>query len=100
MKLFKEAIRIPGRDFDDLNAHEVCRMIEADSSMSPEGNESFDPSALDIFLYNARLTHPRLMAVREEILRGIYKAAPGTRVLAVDTDFLKEVASRIGREQW
>jgi len=35
MILAKNIIRIPGKDFDDLNAQKASRMIEADPSLSP-----------------------------------------------------------------
>jgi len=36
-----DVIKIPGKTFEDLSFEEVALMIEADSSLSPNGNDYF-----------------------------------------------------------
>ena len=90
-----KVIKIPGKTFDDLSWQEVALMIEADSSISPEGNEYFSSEALDEFLHNARLERHDLQELRDEILRHIYIDVEGTRRKAINVDYLKSLASSL-----
>lgn len=92
---FRRIIRIPGKTFNDLSLAEVASMIEADSSMSPEGNEQFDSSALDVFLHNANLSRCDLLTVREELLAMIYVSIPGSDCREVDVEFLRHYSARL-----
>lgn len=93
----KRLIKIPNKNFDDLNAREVASMIEADSAISPQGNEEFASSALDDFLYNASLSRPELLEIRRTILANIYLPVDG-RGSMVNKDFLTLLASRLKRD--
>lgn len=97
-KLFKvrEAIKTPGKSFDDLSLAEVASMIEADSALSPGGNAEFDSAALDIFLHNIELRREDLQKIRACILERIYTSDNGT----VDVSFLREFAQSLRDGRW
>jgi len=95
--MFTKIIRIPNKSFDDINGEEAALLIEADSSLAPNGNESFASCALDEFLYNAELHRADLLALRQLILGGIYVKLPGTTRQVVNVDFLRSIAERIRR---
>ncbi len=90
-----KVIKIPGKTFDDLSWDEVALMIEADSSLSPEGNAYFSSEALDEFLHNARLKRHDLRDLRDKILRNLYIDIKGTKTKEINTDYLKSLAERL-----
>ena len=49
---FIRIIKIENKTFEDLTLAEIALMIDADTSISPHGNDYFSSSALDIFLHN------------------------------------------------
>lgn len=91
--MFERIIKITGKSFNDLDREEIASMIEADSSLSPEGNESFSNCALDEFLHNADLSRPDLIELRDEILRNIYVDVEGSRAKEINTKYLKKIAA-------
>jgi hypothetical protein len=92
---FQNLIKIPGKSFEDLSYGELASMIEADSSLSPIGNEKFDSGALDVFLHNVEISRPDLLQIRNELLGGIYLDVQGSRIKKVDTRFLLDYASKL-----
>lgn len=88
-----DIIKIPGKGFDDLSLSELALMIEADSSISPEGNEYFASCALDEFLYNASLSRSDLKLIRKDILKNIYLQIEGSEVKNINTEYLVRLAS-------
>jgi hypothetical protein len=93
--MLHNVIRIRGKTFDDLNTEEVALMIEADSSLTRDGNESFAACALDEFLYSKQVTRPDLLALRERILANIYIERPGTAIKEINRGFLARVAAEL-----
>ena len=93
--MFTKIIRIPGKTFDDLSMQEVALMIEADSALSPEGNEYFSSSALDEFLYTTEVTREDLKAVRAEILENIYLDVEGSSEKDINVGFLEAYAAQL-----
>lgn len=63
-------------------------MIQADSSLSPEGNEYFAACALDEFLHCAVLEKPFLKKIRDEILAEIYIENCESNYKEINTEFL------------
>lgn len=94
-----KVIKIPNKGFDDLSAKEVGLMIEADSSISPGGNDFFASCALDEFLHNAELIRPDLKKIQNEILENIYIDVHGTINKKINTEFLKEMARKLKSEK-
>lgn len=88
-------IKIPGKGFDDLTMLDVAKMVEADSSLSPDGNDSFDSSALDEFLHSAKLTNPGLIAIRDEILENIYIDRPNSKNKEINKQYLLALSRRL-----
>lgn len=88
-------IKIPGKTFEDLTLEEVALMIDADSSISPEGNEYFSGCALDEFLHNVRLKRSDLRGLQEEILKNIYIVLEGSKNKEIDVDYLKQLSSSL-----
>lgn len=95
--MFKKIIRIPNKSFNDLNAEETALMIEADSSLTADGNESFASCALDEFLYAAELHRADLLALRKLILDNIYVDKAGTTRKEINSEFLRKLADKIRR---
>lgn len=93
--MFERIIKIPGKSFNDLSLLDVVRLIEADSSLSPGGNEFFSSSALDEFLYCSELTKEPLIQIREDILKNIYIEVPGRKEKEINTAFLKQYAEEL-----
>jgi len=96
--MFERIIKISGKSFNDLDHEEIASMIEADSSLSPEGNEYFSSCALDEFLHNADLRRPDLIELRDEILKNIYIDVEGSRAKEINTEYLKKVAADLGSQ--
>ena len=88
-----DIIKIPGKQFDDLTLREVAKMIEADSAISPEGNDYFSGDALDVFLHNAEITRPDLIHLRDKILENIYIDVDGSKVKEINTEYLTKLAA-------
>ena len=90
----KKIIKIPGKSwFDKLTIEEVALMIEADSSLLPEGSDLFDSCALDEFLHCGTLKgREDLEKIREHILENIYLDNPNSSWKKINTDFLKQYA--------
>ena len=92
----RSIIKIDGKSFGDLSIDEVAAMIDADSSLSPDGNEYFDSCALDEFLHCADLDgRPDLEKIRVEILENIYLDFEGSRAREINTDFLTSFSERL-----
>jgi len=71
-------------------------MIEADSSLSDDGNESFASCALDEFLHGAILNdRPDLQKIRSEILENIYLDIPNSKNKKINTEYLIEYANKL-----
>jgi hypothetical protein len=90
--LFKRynLVKIPGKSsFEDITTREVGLMIEADSSISENGNEYFSSRALDEFLHGSTLKRPDLINIREQILKDIYIDVPESKTKNINTEFLK-----------
>ncbi len=88
-----KVIKIPGKSFTDLSLEEVSLMIEADSSLSKGGNESFSSCALDEFLHCANLEgREDLKEIRNEILSNIYLDISGNKNKKINTEFLAQYA--------
>lgn len=96
--LIHKIIKIPNKSFDDLTLKEVALMIEADSSISPNGNQYFASCALDEFLHNASLERDDLKDMRERILQNIYIEVPGSKNKKINTRFLKELSEKLKNE--
>jgi len=90
-----DVIKIPGKTFEDLSLEEVALMIEADSSISPNGNNYFASCALDEFLHNTKLKRKDLRKLQEEILKHIYIELPGLDRKKINTDYLMAMVSRL-----
>ncbi len=90
-----DVIKIPGKKFEDLTLEEVALMIEADSSISPNGNVYFASCALDEFLHNTKLKRKDLRKLQEEILKHIYIELPGLDEKKINTDYLMAMVSRL-----
>ena len=71
--MFKKIIRIPNKSsFKELSLNDVGLMIEADSSLTDDGNDYFSSVALDEFLHFRGLKgRPDLQTIREKILKKI-----------------------------
>lgn len=92
----KEAIRIPNKTFTDLSIFEIALMIEADSSLTENGNEYFAACALDEFLNNASLDgRSDLQQIKNDILKNIYVDVPGRQAKEINTEFLIKYAQRL-----
>jgi hypothetical protein len=91
----EDIIKIPGKTFEDLSIGEVGLMIDADSSLSPNGNDAFSSSALDVFLHNTVLKRPDLRALQKEILNNIYLDIPGERHKKINTEYLKRLSAEL-----
>ena len=74
-------------------------MIEADSSLSPKGNDYFSSSALDVFLHNITLERADLRAIQKNILENVYLDVPGETHKKINTDYLKQLAISLKRER-
>ncbi|MEJ2461057.1 MAG: hypothetical protein P8098_05445 [Candidatus Thiodiazotropha sp.] len=100
MGKFKKIIKIPNKEsFEDLSLYEIGLMIEADSALSPEGNELFDSCALDEFLHFRRFdTSPQLQKIQSYILANIYLEIPGSKNKGINTAFLKAYAKELKNE--
>ena len=71
-------------------------MIEADSALSPEGNELFDGCALDEFLHFRTFdASPQLQKIQSYILENIYLELPGSKNKEINTVFLKAYAKEL-----
>ncbi|UJP06214.1 MAG: hypothetical protein LZF61_04355 [Nitrosomonas sp.] len=90
-----DVIKIPGKTFEDLSLEEVALMIEADSSISPEGNEYFASCALDEFLHNTKLERKDLRKLQGEILEHIYIDIKGSQKKKINTEYLMILASKL-----
>lgn len=93
--MMQKIIRIPGKSFDDLDAEEVALMIEADSSLSPNGNTCFSSRALDEFVHFADLRRSDLQRLRDLIRENLYLDLPGRKEKKINTDFLISLAERV-----
>ena len=94
---FEKIIRIPGKSsFSELSILEVALMIEADSAISPEGNEAFNSCALDEFLYCGKFDNrPDLEQIRADILENIYIHVKGRSDKEINTEYLLEYANKL-----
>ena len=91
--MFEKIIKIPGKSFRDLSKEEVALMIEADSSLTKDGNEYFASCALDEFLHSSNLEkNEELQKIKTEILQQIYLDIPGNKHKRINTEFLKQYA--------
>lgn len=90
-----KVIKIPGKSFEDLTLGEVTLMIDADSSLSPNGNEYFSSCALDEFLHNTELERSDLRELQAEILENIYIDVDGSRNKKINTSYLKKLSSSL-----
>ncbi|MEE9357304.1 hypothetical protein [Candidatus Vondammii sp. HM_W22] len=90
-----DVIKIPGKAFEDLSLEEVAWMIEADTSISPDGNEYFAGCALDEFLHNTELKRRDLKELQEVILDNIYIDVEGSREKRINTEYLIALASEL-----
>ena len=94
--MLKKIIKIPGKTFSDLSLEEVASMIEADSSLRPEGNEQFASCALDEFLHSGLLKgREDLELVRTRILANIYINIPNQKHKEINTGYLKKAAMQL-----
>lgn len=95
--MFEKIIKIPGKEsFTDLSLKEVALMIEADSSLSKEGNTSFASCALDEFLHFSNLDgRPDLQEIQSDILRNIYIDIEGSKTKKINAEFLKKYAQEL-----
>lgn len=87
-------IKVPRKSFDDLSLREVALMIEANSSISPDGNEYFAACALDDFLHEVELKREDLNFIKDIILKSIYIDMDGSKNKKVDSEFLLLFASK------
>lgn len=90
-----QVIKIPGKEFNDLSLKEVALMIQADSSLSPDGNKYFAACALDEFLHCAELKKPLLKKIRDEILSEIYIDREGAKYMDINTQFLIDYSNNL-----
>ena len=68
-------------------------MIEADSSLTEDGNEFFAGCALDEFLHFSNLKeNEELQKIQTEILEQIYLDIPGEKNKKINTEFLRQYA--------
>lgn len=89
-------IRLDGdRSYEDLTFAEIALMIEADSSISPEGNESFHPAALDDFLHGFEPKRSETAEIQRRLLDNIYTDRPGTKTKSINTAYLIEAAAKL-----
>ena len=98
MKLHFEShnvIKIIGKTFEDLTLEEVGLMIDADSSLSSDGNQYFSSCALDEFLHNTELKRGDLRELKEEILRNIYIDIEGSKRKEINTSYLKKLSASL-----
>ena len=95
--MFKKIIKIPNKDsFKELTLYELGLMIEADSSLSKDGNSSFASCALDEFLHFRNFDDsPELQEIQSYILENIYIDIPGSKNKEINTDFLKKYANEL-----
>ena len=95
--MFEKIIKIPGKEsFKDLSLDEVALMIEADSSLSKDGNSSFASCALDEFLHFSSLEgRPDLQKIQSDILNNIYIDIKGSTTKKINTEFLMEYAKEL-----
>ncbi len=90
--MLERIIKIPGKSFTDLSVNEVAHMIEADSSISANGNEYFSGCALDEFIHCARLDgRPDLEKIRSDILNNIYIDVQGSREKKINVEYLMRI---------
>ncbi len=88
-------IKIPGKSFEELTLEEVALMIEADSSISPNGNEYFSSCALDEFLHNTNLIRNDLLELQRDILNNIYLDVEGSSEKKINTEYLLGLSKRL-----
>ncbi len=94
-----KTIKIPSKSsFEDLTIEEIGLMIEADSSISKNGNESFSSSALDDFLHNTVLKRTELAELQSSILENIYIDVPGSNSKEINVKYLKALAAKLKQE--
>ena len=90
----QKIIKISDKSFADLTIAEVALMIEADFSLSSNGNEYFAGCALDEFLHCSDLEgRPDLQQIRKDIFSNIYLEIPGSKSKKINTKFLVTYAS-------
>ena len=86
----EEIIKVQGKSkFDELSLSEVGLMIDADSSISKDGNEFFASCAFDEFLHGATIDREDLLEIREHILNNIYLDQDGSSEKQINVEFLK-----------
>ncbi|MCF6325336.1 MAG: hypothetical protein L3J89_13625 [Gammaproteobacteria bacterium] len=85
-------IKIQGKNFEDLSLSEIGLMIDADSSLSPNGNEFFSSCALDVFLHNTVLECPDLKTLQKGILDNIYLNVQGEKSKRINTEYLRQLS--------
>ena len=90
-----DVIKMPGKTFEDLSMAEVALMIEADSSISPDGNEYFSSCALDEFLHNIEPKRQDLKDLQTKILNNIYVDIEDSEEKKINTTFLLALASEL-----
>lgn len=92
----KRIIKIPNKSFKDLALSEIALMIEADSSLTEDGNDYFASCALDEFLHSAKLDERAdLQEIREDILSKIYLDVPNSKSKQINTKFLIDYANTL-----
>ncbi len=103
MKFFSKSgdiIKIPGKiSFDDLSLKEISLMIEADSSISPDGNDFFSSNALDEFLHNTSLSRSDLKAIQQDILANIYISIEGSKNKKINIKYLLDLSKKLNQKQ-
>ncbi len=95
--MIEKIIKIPGKSFEDLDAKEIALMIEADSSLSPNGNTYFASCALDEFVHFADLQRNDLKRLQKLIRENLYVDVPGKKEKKIDSGFLINLADRVRR---
>lgn len=96
----KDIIKIEGKTFDDLTVFEVAKMIDADSSLTNEGNEYFSSSALDEFLHNYEPERDDLKRVQKKILENIYVSNEGGIEKEINKEFLISFSKQLKLENF
>lgn len=90
-----EVIKIPDKTFNDLSLYEVSLMIDADSTISPSGNEFFASCALDEFLHFTELTSNNLKIIRNDILKNLYIDIKDSKIKKINIEYLKILSIKL-----
>lgn len=93
---FGNIIKIKNKkEFDDLTIYEIALMIDADSSLSPEGNDFFSSNALDEFIHNSSLKRDDLNFIKKCLSENIYLDIDGKNYKKINVDFLKRFSKEL-----